>query len=116
MTSLECSPGERKQTYGRVSGYLFPIHKQHIFFKLKRSDYVCVFFGILPLSLVADELHNFCLLRFCITKGVAGRWDRGSHTWISVHKGNSHMPESFEGQAVCIVSILFFLVPLVTYL
>lgn len=71
MTSLECSPGEGKQTYGRVSGYLFPIHKQHIFFKLKRSDYVCVFFGILNISLVADELHNICLLQFCIRKGVA---------------------------------------------
>lgn len=90
----------------------FISHSQTTHFsKLKRSDYVFVFFGIFNISLVADELHNFLLLQFCNRKGVAWRWGSGSQIWILVYEGDNHIPDSFEDQAVDIVIILSFFLP-----
>lgn len=76
------------------------------FSKLKRSDYVFVFFGTFNIFLVTDGLYNFLLFQFYNKKGVAWRWDGCSQIWVSVHEGNDRMAYSFEGQVVCIVSIL----------
>lgn len=81
------------------------------FSKLKRSDYVFVFFGIFTIFLVTDGLYNFLLFQFYNKKGVAWKWDGHSQIWISVHEGNDHMADSFEGQVVCIVFILSFFLP-----